>query len=252
LKTIVATARPPSKWLLPLELRTFGELASFASLSPLLAALAPSGDGHPVLVFPGMGADDLSTAALRMFLSNRGYATHGWGPGRNFAKRGVESRLTKHFLEVFKQEGRRVSLVGWSLGGVYARQLAKRFPEKVRCVITLGSPFNGGPAFTNTGLLFELLSGRSRSGVSSFLGKAVSGPTGVPTTSIYSRSDAICAWQSCCEQESELAESIEIEGSHCGLGHNPSVVYAIADRLAESEGAWTPFAKSGLRRIFYS
>lgn len=242
--------RPPSKWLLPLELRTFGELASFASLAPLLSFVAPTGDGHPVIVYPGLGADDLSTLALRRFLSHRGYDAHGWGPGRNYGRSSTERRLTKHFRQITNASSRRVSLVGWSLGGVYARQLAKRFPEQVRSVITLGSPYNGGAASSNTGSLFKLLSGRSE--VSSFLGRAIAGPTDVPTTSIYSQSDAICAWQSCREDESEFAESIEVEASHCGLGHHPAVVYAIADRLAQPEGKWAPFDKAGLRRMFFS
>ena len=241
---------PPSKWLLPLELRTFGELASFASLAPLLSFLAPTGDRHPVIVYPGLGADDLSTLALRRFLSHRGYDAHGWGPGRNYGRLSTERRLMKHFRQIATSANRGVSLIGWSLGGVYARQLAKRFPGQVRSVITLGSPYNGGAASSNTGSLFKLLSGRSE--VSSFLGRPVAGPTGVPTTSIYSQSDAICAWQSCREDESEFAESIEVQASHCGLGHHPAVVYAIADRLGQPEGDWTPFDKAGLRRMFFS
>ena len=199
-----------------------------------------------------MGADDLSTFALRQFLSHQGYETYGWGPGRNYGGRSVEKRLTKHFLQIADSTDRRVSLIGWSLGGIYARQLAKRFPDQVRCVITLGSPFNGSALSSHPGPPFEIFSGRSRKGLSSFLGKAVTGPTGVPTTSIYSRSDAICAWQSCREEESDLAESIEVEGSHCGFGHHPAVIYAIADRLAQQDGSWTPFEKSGFRRMFYS
>jgi hypothetical protein len=105
---------------------------------------------------------------------------------------------------------------------------------------------------SNTGPLFVLLSGRNANSVEAFLGRPVRGPTGVPTTSIYSRSDAICAWQSCREEDAQLAEAIEVESSHCGLGHNPAVVYAIADRLAQPDGSWLPFDKTGLRRLAFS
>src|ERR1044072_2893079 len=160
-----ATARtidPPSRTLLLLEGRALPELAAFAATLPLLVSLAPRGDGHPVLIFPGLIASDVSTRPLRAYLRSRGYDVHGWGQGRNFGPRpGVERRMRDHIRELRQHSGRKVSLIGWSLGGVYARQLAKLAPDDVRQVITLGSPFNGSPRATNAWRLYEYTSGRS-------------------------------------------------------------------------------------------
>jgi pimeloyl-ACP methyl ester carboxylesterase len=147
--------------------------------------------------------------------------------------------------------GRKVSLVGWSLGGLYARQLAKMMPERVRSVITLGSPFAGPPRSTNAWRVYELASGRSAEEEDSRFGGALSEPPPVPTTAIFSRTDGICAWQGCMEKTSARSESIEVESSHCGMGHHPAVVYAVADRLAQPEGKWQPFARSGWRALVY-
>ena len=124
------TIDPPSKTLLLLEARALHELAAFAGALPLLS-LAPRGDGHSVLVFPGLIASDISTRPLRAYLNSRGYDAHGWGQGRNFGPRaGVERRMLDHIRELRQRSGRKVSLIGWSLGGVYARQLAKLRPRR--------------------------------------------------------------------------------------------------------------------------
>ena len=137
--------RPPSKTLMFLEGRAISELGAFLGALPLLS-LAPRGDGHPVLVLPGLVASDASTRPLRSFLKNRGYAASGWRQGRNLGLRpGVQHAMTDLVKELSDTHGRKVSLVGWSLGGLYARQLAKMMAEHVRQVITLGSPFAAGP-----------------------------------------------------------------------------------------------------------
>jgi pimeloyl-ACP methyl ester carboxylesterase len=244
------TIDPPSKTLLLLEGRALGELAAFGAALPLLS-LAPRGDGHCVLVFPGLIASDISTRPLRAFLGNRGYDVHGWGQGRNFGPRpGVERRMRDHIHELRRRSGRKVSLIGWSLGGVYARQLAKLAPDDVRQVITLGSPFNGSPRATNAWRLYEYASGRSADEAQA-LGSALSETPPVPTTAIFSRTDGICAWQCCVETEGPQAENIEVQGSHCGLGHHPAAVYAIADRLAQREGQWKRFDRSGWRSLVF-
>jgi pimeloyl-ACP methyl ester carboxylesterase len=128
-----------------LEGRAISELGAFLGALPLLS-LSPRGDGHPVLVLPGLVASDASTRPLRSFLNNRGYAASGWGQGRNLGLRpGVQHAMTDLVKELSDTHGRKVSLVGWSLGGLYARQLAKMMVEHVRQVITLGSPFAAGP-----------------------------------------------------------------------------------------------------------
>ena len=152
--------RPPSRTLMFLEGRAISELGAFLGALPLLS-LAPKGDGHPVLVLPGLVASDTSTRPLRSFLKSRGYAVSGWRQGRNLGLRqGVQHAMVDLVQELNDTHGRKVSLVGWSLGGLYARQLAKMMPDRVRSVITLGSPFAAGPKATNAWRVYEMASGR--------------------------------------------------------------------------------------------
>ena len=153
--------------------------------------------------------------------------------------------------ELNDTHGRAVSLVGWSLGGLYARQLAKMMPERVRSVITLGSPFAAGPKATNAWRVYEMASARRADEEDLRFGGSLTGAPPVPTTAIFSRTDGICAWQSCREEATAMSESIEVESSHCGMGHHPAVVYAVADRLAQAEGKWLPFDRSGWRSLIY-
>lgn len=246
------TMKPPSRFLFALELRTIPELGGFLATLPLLTAMSPRGDGHPVLVLPGLVTSDRSTIALRNFLKSRGYATYGWNLGRNYGPLpGVERGMVEKVEELYEKHGRKVSLVGWSLGGIYARQLAKLMPDKVRQVITLGSPFAGDPRATNAWRLYEFTSGHKVDDRERHMGGAISEPPPVPTTAIYSRTDGICHWRNCLEKEGPQAENIEVEGSHCGLGHHPAAVYAVADRLSQPEGKWKPFDRAGVRSLFF-
>jgi pimeloyl-ACP methyl ester carboxylesterase len=245
------TLRPPSRTLMFLEGRALPELGAFLGALPLLG-LAPHGDGHPVLVLPGLVASDVSTRPLRTFLKTRGYAVSGWRQGRNLGLRpGVQHAMVDLVHELNDTHGRKVSLVGWSLGGLYARQLAKMMPKRVRQVITLGSPFASNPKATNAWRVYEMASGRRAEDEDPRFGGTLSSAPPVPTTAIFSRTDGICAWQGCREQSSNMAESIEVESSHCGMGHHPAAVYAVADRLAQKEGEWAPFDRSGWRSLVY-
>jgi pimeloyl-ACP methyl ester carboxylesterase len=245
------TLRPPSRTLMFLEGRALPELGAFLGALPLLG-LAPHGDGHPVLVLPGLVASDVSTRPLRAFLKSRGYAVSGWRQGRNLGLRpGVQHAMVDLVHELNDTHGRKVSLVGWSLGGLYARQLAKMMPKQVRQVITLGSPFASNPKATNAWRVYEMASGRRAEEEDARFGGTLASSPPVPTTAIFSRTDGICAWQGCREQSSHMAESIEVESSHCGMGHHPAAVYAVADRLAQKEGEWAPFDRSGWRSLVY-
>jgi pimeloyl-ACP methyl ester carboxylesterase len=161
----------------------------------------------------------------------------------------VLEALRARLRGLFELEGRKISLVGWSLGGVYARELAKEMPESVRCVITLGSPFAGPPQATNAWWLFERVSGHPKPDAAMQAALRESPP--VPTTSIYSRTDGIVAWQCSLNPPGPLAENIEVHASHIGLGLNPLAMVAIADRLAQDPARWTPFDTSGLRGLFF-
>ena len=141
--------RPPSKDLQMLELRAFRLVGASRALLPFLRR-APGGDGHPVLVLPGLIASDTSTQPLRAYLTDLGYEVHGWGLGRNMGlKPGLEDKMKTRLCELHKETGRQVSVIGWSLGGVYAREIASEAPDAVRSVITLGSPLHGNPRATN-------------------------------------------------------------------------------------------------------
>lgn len=244
--------QPPSNLLLLLEGRALPEFGAFLYALPFLST-APKGDSHPVLVLPGLMASDVSTKPLRAFLNSRGYKAHGWNQGRNLGLRpGVEPKMLARLRELRKRYDRKVSLVGWSLGGLYARQLAKQMADDVRLVITLGSPFAGHPRSTNAWRVYEAASGH-RADHDSFHHPA--GPLHVappvPTSAIFSRSDGVCAWQSCMERVGPQTENIEVLGSHLGLGHNPAAVYAIADRLAQPEGTWKHFDRGGWLSLVY-
>ena len=247
--THAARVDPPSRLLLLLEARVTWEFAAGLAAWPWLR-LAPRGDGHPVLVLPGLVASDGSTHFLRRFLKHRGHAVHGWGLGRNYGPRaGVEKAMLATVDRLHAESGRRVSLVGQSLGGVYARALAAERPDAVRSVISLGSPVTGHPRSSNAWRLYEFTSGQSAHDPERW--SRVTQPLAVPATSIYSRSDGIVAWQTSVGPEGPLAENIEVVSSHVGMGFNPSVLYAVAERLAQPEGEWKAFERSGWRKAVY-
>jgi pimeloyl-ACP methyl ester carboxylesterase len=242
-------APPPLIWQL-LEGRALVELAAMAWLYPALRQ-APCGDGHPVLVLPGFLVDGGSTFPLREFLKSLGYAAHRWRLGRNLGGVGEkEEQLLGRLQELRLRYGRKVSLIGWSLGGLYARELAWLAPDDVRLVITLGSPFRHH-AGTSVTLLYEDVSGQHEASMDPRLLRRLAQPPPVPATSIYTRSDGVVHWRCSLEQPSPTTENIRVYGSHCGLGHNPMVLWAVADRLAQREGAWQPFQRRSLRRFVY-
>jgi pimeloyl-ACP methyl ester carboxylesterase len=237
-------ARPPHRLLALAEGRAVFELASFYATRHLLGML-PKGDGHPVLVLPGFLASDGSTAPMRRLLNDLGYDAYGWKLGRNVRvdlQRVHE--MEELLLKIFEDTGRKVSIVGWSLGGVFARELAKLHPEAVRQVISLGSPIHDDRRHTNASRLFEFLNGKDPEPLKHghFTGLDEAPP--VPTTSILTRTDGIVHWRGSVQHADRShgqTENIVVHASHCGLGVNPSVMVAIADRLHQGEGEWTPF-----------
>jgi pimeloyl-ACP methyl ester carboxylesterase len=244
--------RPPGLGLLLAEARGIFEFNASLLLSPLLMR-APRGDGHPVLTLPGFLASDVSMAPMRRYLKELGYDAYAWKMGRNIG--GVSRMriaLRQRLAEIYSTTGRKVSLVGWSLGGVYARDLALQMPDLVRYVVTLGSPFAGDVKATNATQLYEALSGEAVED-NSELRNAIAGDLSVPTTSIYSRSDGIVNWRTCLLRPSDTAENIEVHlASHIGLGVNAAALWAVADRLAQREGQFRPFGRSGPFAIAYA
>lgn len=232
----------PSPLLTLMEGRALFEIGALQAASPLLR-LTGRGDRHPVLVLPGFTADDRSTAALRGLLRAQGYWTHGWGLGRNMGPtpRVVEGMLDR-FAQLHERHGRKVSLVGWSLGGVFARELARTAPDAVRQVITLGSPFRMGAGDRSAASpLWDSLQRHHEIGLDDRVPEHEREPLAMPATAIYTRTDGVVNWWHCVEATGAMRESIEVRGSHSGLGFNPAVAYAVLDRLAQPEDNWRPF-----------
>jgi pimeloyl-ACP methyl ester carboxylesterase len=218
--------RPPGLLKLALEGRAPWEFAALLASAPWLRQL-PAGDGHPVIVFPGLGVSDFN-----------------FGP-----REGVLEACVDMLKGLNERSGCKVSLIGWSLGGVYARELAKQFPDRVRCVITLGSPFGGHPRATNAWRFFELVSGQSAHDPEVMA--EIRRPPPVPTTSVYSRTDGVVAWQCSLNPELPHTENIHLQASHVGMGMHPLSMFVIADRLRQPEGQWQPFHTEGLRSLFF-
>ncbi len=238
---------PPNWALLALEMRAPWEFGSVLPAWPVLQR-APRGERHAVVVFPGLSASDSSTVPLRKYLSGLGYLPYGWDQGFNFGPRaGVLEAAKNQVRDLFAQTGERVSLIGWSLGGVYAREIAKALPEMARCVVTLGTPFAGGPKSTNAWRLYEMASGRAAEREAENYDLHI--PPACPTTSIYSRSDGIVAWKASIQKQDDRnphLENIEVVASHFGIGLNPSVWWAVADRLSQPHGQWSAFVRPSM------
>jgi pimeloyl-ACP methyl ester carboxylesterase len=243
---------PPSKLLLLAELRALFELATGLTLVPVLLT-APHGDGHPVLVLPGLLASDASTKFLRQYLGWLGYDAHGWDLGSNingFYR--MRDKVHQCLADIHTKSGKQVSLVGWSLGGVFARDLAIKMPDAVRQVITLGTPFTGDISASNARRIYELASGEPVEMARQEDLKAIGGDMPVPATSIYTRTDGIVNWKTCLVKDSDTAENIEVLGaSHSGLGVNAAVLWAVADRLRQRSGDFSPFDATGPFALAY-
>ena len=239
--------RRPAAALLAMEgPRAAGELAWFATFRPLLER-AQHGDGHTVLVLPGLGGGDRSTVPMRSYLRRLGYDVHGWGLGINRPDAALADRLSKRFADLYDAAQRRpISLIGWSLGGIYAREIARSRPVAVRQVITLGTPFRNSPGEEShpTAWLRAMYPDRPRRRIDE-------SPLPVPSTAIFSRTDGVVPWRATRDADGGRAESIEIVSSHVGLGHHPGALWAIADRLAQPVGTWQPFVPGPLRAALY-
>jgi pimeloyl-ACP methyl ester carboxylesterase len=244
-----ADLRAPAPWLVLMEGRAPWEYAALLASLPWLRRL-PRGDGHPVIVFPGLGAADMTTAPLRGLLESLGYSAYPWKQGFNFGPRSGVLEACRHLVHrTADRHGAKVSLIGWSLGGLYAREMAKEMPELARCVITLGTPFTGHPRATNAWRLYEMVSGQNVHDPE--LIEQIRGTPSVPTTSIFSKTDGVVAWQCSINEKAPQAENIEVHASHIGMGMNPLALYAVADRLRQDPAHWKRFDVRGARRWFY-
>ena len=250
-KTSQPTRAPNKALYLTDYARSAWDIGALSVTLPALAR-APRGDGHAVLVIPGLGASDRSTLILRRFLSTLGYATHGWELGRNIGPTArVVSGLPERLHEFRARHDGPVSVIGWSLGGIFARQLGRRHPDVIRQVITLASPIRlKDHAHSNARRAYELLEKQHTETIQLPL-EAGLGPLPVPATSVYTRLDGIVAWRACLDQPSRHAENVEVYASHFGIGNHPAALWVIADRLTQPPGKWAPFRPPARWRCAY-
>jgi len=206
----------------------------------------PVGDGHPVVFCPGFMYSDLSFAPLRRYLRRVGYDVYGWNQGRNLGlgKAGEPIEQVVSWVKgIAEHTGKPVSLVGWSLGGILARETAKVIPDKVRQVITLGTMIRGTPESSNAHQIYKMVAepdGRSAE-IEALIESFPPPPESIPTTSIFSKTDGIVPWRGCIEERGDLTDNVEVHSSHLGLGFHPAVFHALADRLAQTKETWSPF-----------
>lgn len=241
------TKRPSLFWLVTEPGRALTEWGLNISLQKIAPARA-NGDGHPVMVLPGFMTSHTSTKPLRDYIAQLGYEVFDWGLGRNLGKVEYMELLLESLDEIYQLRQREISLVGWSLGGVFARQLAKERPDIIRQVITLGSPFAGLTEPNNVEWIYTLISGGRKAGnTNHYLLENLPLPAPLPTTAVFSREDGVVAWQTCMEQApGPLHQNIQVRGSHLGLGVNPGVWAVIADRLQYDKHNWKPFEAKGI------
>ncbi|MEM8769579.1 MAG: alpha/beta hydrolase [Pseudomonadota bacterium] len=233
--------------------RVLLEMSSLIYSLPILAR-APRGDGHTVMVLPGFTAGDQSTLVLRRILNRLNYNPLPWALGQNTGSAELQQRLRHRFESVLARHPGRISLVGQSLGGVFARILAHEYPDRVRQVITLGSPFaSASPDTVNrfVSRLFQNISGMDREEMRDQMTEFPAAAPPVPSTAIYSKSDGVVHWSTCLEYEGERAENVEVLGSHSGMAFNPLVLHVIADRLSQKPGRWKPFERTACRSLIY-
>ena len=235
-------ADAPSNMLFLTEgFRALLDFGLLVGSTPILTSL-PTGDRHPVMVLPGLMGSDPSTLVLRRILRRLGYPTHRWRQGVNIGPtREILDGMHDRLKLLADQHAQPVSLIGWSLGGIFARRIAREQPEAVRQVITLGSPFGlTDKRQSRANELYELNANRHAERWELPI-PSEQEPLTVPSTAIYSRLDGIVAWGTSLGQPGPTAENIEVCASHTGMAVHPAVIWAIADRLAQPAGAWKPF-----------
>jgi pimeloyl-ACP methyl ester carboxylesterase len=242
---------PPHALYTALEPRAAAELALLPAAVPFLLRAA-RGDGHPVLLVPGFMSSEIPLSAMKAFLRNRGYAVETWGFGRNVGlQRKHVAALEQKVRYLHHKHRRKVSIVGWSLGGAFALYVAHHAPECVRCIITLGSPVTVGPEGSQSSAmahaLYRLVAHPLGSAAHSMQPKVqmLRANPPVPTSCLYSVTDGVVPWhQATIDGNPALHENIRVPGSHCGLGFNAFVLWVVADRLSQPEGEWQPYRRN--------
>ena len=217
------------------EARGLFELPRLFLRFPILAR-QPRGNREPVLILPGYGAGDGSTAILKIYLQFLGYRVRGWGLGRNL---GTVAELLPRILKRLASFSRRsnyqpVTVIGWSLGGYLARELARERPDLVRQVITLGTPVVGGPKYTVVAETYRKRGIDVDAVAAEVEWRSNAARLETPVLALYSRTDAVVAWQACIDRQTPNVEHVEVKTTHLGFGFSPEVYKIIAHTLAKT------------------
>ena len=235
-----------------LFLEPFGvtELVNVIPAWGLLERL-PSGDGQPVMIVPGLTTGDWSTTIIRSFLSSKGFNVYGWDQGLNIRyTEDLENRLAQRVEEIATKHGRKVTLIGWSLGGLTIRIFAKNHPDHVRQVISLGGPFKNLKGKSYVTWWYELLARERVEDFNPEWEAAAASVPDLPSTSIYSRADGMVSWEYCMDWETgPITQNIEVKCNHLGFGMNPTVWQIVHDRIIQDEDDWQLFDTSTLADI---
>ena len=227
------TARRPGRLASLLELRAPLDWATILLRAPQLLR-APRGDGRPVMLLPGYGTDERSMRPLGHYLEYLGYDVYDWGIGRNRGDvEGYIHRIGDRVRMLSADlDGAAITLVGWSLGGVVARETARLYEPHVREVITLGTPIIGGPKYTAAAQRFAESAKLDLDTFEKEVHERNSIGIRQPVTSIYSKLDGVVGWRASIDVYNEQARNIEVYSSHFGIGANGRVWRIIADVLA--------------------
>lgn len=247
-----AKVKRPSLFLLATEGgRAIAELGLFY-VAKTITKQEPEGNGEPVLVIPGFMTTDKATRPIRSFLKDLGYNAYGWEQGRNYGSYKLVVQAMERAKELYRKHGKKVNIIGWSLGGIYAREIAREIPEMINQVITLGSPFGGLKEDNNVAWLYHMISGEEVKDIDDSLLKDILIPPPVPVTAIYTKGDGIVSWEHCMEQEENAnVQNVEVQGSHCGLAFNIAALQCIVNRLSQSKTSWEPFRPSSIQAKLY-
>lgn len=237
-----AAGGPPPAVLALLEApRALAEYASFVAITRLLSA-GRAGQGRPVLVLPGLLADDRSTRPLRRLLNRAGYAAYGWRMGTNIGPtRRIITGMDALLSEITDLHAQPATVIGWSLGGMLGYDLVSRHPGAVDRLITLGSPlYSTDPSQSRGSLFYDEYAAAHLPEYSRDSWRPPAALS-MPATSIFSKTDGVVRWHTCLHPPGPLTENIEVYSSHCGLGCHPAAGYAILDRLAAPTDPWPKF-----------
>lgn len=231
----IPNASVPSRLATLLEIRAPLDWSTVLIHAPQLLR-APRGDGRPVMLLPGYGANERSMRPLARYLSFLGYTVDDWGQGRNRGNVDHHVREVGKLLASRKSCGEKspVTLIGWSLGGVIAREVARLHEPLVREIITLGSPIIGGPKYTAIGKRFAASANIDLDAFELKVHERNSIGIRQPVTSIYSKLDGVVGWQASVDVYNEQARNIPVLSSHFGIGVNGKVWRLIAETLANS------------------